>query len=331
MQASLIEALQRNPHPPLATKHHQQTKPAPYGHYIPNVIFQTDVRPPPEEETKSWTKHGFNRVFMDDDQAMAWVEKTFAGTDIPRVFKELPLVILKADMLRYLYLLAEGGVYSDIDTRALAPISEWAQGAVSWPSGKPPTQPVRMVVGIEGDLHVWRNWGSTYGLGFSVTGRHRNFQIAQWTIASDAHHPILVDCIRRITDTFVVAQAWNITHYRAIEMLEAEGRWTHAHKLRLMRKPWEGDVKGERMSVQEWTGPAAFTDAVLSYLLAVGGIREQDLYGLEQPVQVGDVVVLPTDGYNPLRETLPNPRAKAIHLFRGSWKDNWDSAVHLDD
>ena len=51
------------------------------------------------------------------------------------------------------------------------------------------------------------------------------------------------------------------------------------------------------MSVQEWTGPATFTDAVLSYLLVVGGMREQDLYGLERPVQVGDVVVLPSDGY----------------------------------
>ncbi len=131
----------------------------------------------------------------------------------------------------------------------------------------------------------------------AVTGRHRNFQIAQWTIASQTSHPILVDCVRRILDTHVLAQAWNITHTRRIETLEAEGLWSHAQKLRMMRKPWEADVKGERMSVQEWTGPATFTDGVLSYLLAVGGMREQDLYGLERPVQVGDVVVLPSDGY----------------------------------
>src|SRR5258708_26621729 len=61
-------------------------------------------------------------------------------------------------------------------------------------------------------------------------------------------------------------------------------------------KPWEVDVKGERMSVQEWTGPATFMDVVLSYLLVVGGMREQDLYGLGHPVQVGDVAVLPTSG-----------------------------------
>jgi len=234
-------------------------------------------------------------------------------------------------MLRYLYLLVEGGVYSDIDTRALAPIKEWAKGAIDWPTGKVPTQPVRMIVGIEGDLHIWRNWRSTLeGLGLAVTGRHRNFQIVQWTIAAQTSHPILVDCIRRILDTYVLAQGWNITHTQRIETFEAEGSWTHAQKLRMIRKPWEADVRGERMSVQEWTGPATFTDAVLSYLLAVGGMKEQDLYGLERPVQVGDVVVLPIEGYNPLSETLPNPRAKAIHLFRGSWKDNWDAAIALD-
>lgn len=32
-------------------------------------------------------------------------------------------------MLRYLLLIASGGVYSDIDTRALMPLARWAEGA----------------------------------------------------------------------------------------------------------------------------------------------------------------------------------------------------------
>ena len=64
------------------------------GHLIPNRLFQTDVKPPGEDETKSWTRHGFDRVFMDDDQAAAWVEQHFGGSDVGRIYKDLPLPIL---------------------------------------------------------------------------------------------------------------------------------------------------------------------------------------------------------------------------------------------
>ncbi len=93
MQSDLHEALLKNPHPPTETYHHM-TPETPYGHLIPNRLFQTDVKPPDDDETKSWTRHGFDRAFMDDDQALAWVEQNFGGSDIARVYKALPLAIL---------------------------------------------------------------------------------------------------------------------------------------------------------------------------------------------------------------------------------------------
>lgn len=63
----------------------------------------------------------------------------------------------KADMLRYLVLLAEGGVYSDADTRALKPLTRWADSAKDWNVEKAPPQPVRVIVSVEGDFHVWRD------------------------------------------------------------------------------------------------------------------------------------------------------------------------------
>lgn len=36
------------------------------------------------------------------------------------------------------------------------------------------------------------------------------------------------------------------------------------------------------------------------YLLSIG-VREQDLYGLDRPVQIGDVLVLPIDGFKYVR------------------------------
>lgn len=103
--------------------------------------------------------------------------------------------------------------------------------------------------------------------------RHRYFQFVQWTIASKALHPILVDTVRRIIETSTLAKAWKITHERKIEELEATGKKSAASKLREQPLPWEEDTIGDRLSVQEWTGPAAFTDAVLSYAICLTAIN----------------------------------------------------------
>lgn len=79
-------------------------------------------------------------------------------------------------MLRYLVLLAAGGVYSDADTRALMPLAHWADGVQVYPTplksmtsmrgqGDDDSQqmqtdrryPIRMIVSIEGDFHIWRD------------------------------------------------------------------------------------------------------------------------------------------------------------------------------
>lgn len=101
---------------------------------------------------------------------------------------------------------------------------------------------------------------------FLQTGRHRGLQFVQWTIAAAPHHPILLDAVRRIVETTTVAKAWGITQTRHIQALEAEGKRGQATSLRQAKKPWELDAKGDPLSIQEWTGPAVFTDAVLSYV-----------------------------------------------------------------
>lgn len=73
-------------------------------------------------------------------------------------------------MLRYLIILAVGGVYSDADTRAVMPLRHWADGAEVYPLPAPTAEgeepheaqvhlqyPVRMIISIEGDFHIWRD------------------------------------------------------------------------------------------------------------------------------------------------------------------------------
>ena len=52
------------------------------------------------------------------DQADPWLRKTFASTpEVLAVFDDYPFVVMRADLLRLLVLLSEGGLYSDLDTQ----------------------------------------------------------------------------------------------------------------------------------------------------------------------------------------------------------------------
>lgn len=96
------------------------------------------------------------------------------------------------------------------------------------------------------------------------TGRHRALQFVQWTIASTPFHPILIDAARRIVETTTLARAWEITHIRKQQALEANGQSGEAEVVKGEMRPWDVDHKGDLLSVQEWTGPALWTDCVLS-------------------------------------------------------------------
>lgn len=70
--------------------------------------------------------------FMTDDWADEYVERTFSNTrpDIVEVYLKLKIPIVKADLLRYLVLYVEGGVWSDLDVSCEGiPIDEWVPEA----------------------------------------------------------------------------------------------------------------------------------------------------------------------------------------------------------
>jgi alpha 1,6-mannosyltransferase len=75
-------------------------------------------------------------------------------------------------------------------------------------------------------------------------------------------------------------------------------------------------------SVEEWTGPGVWTDAVVSYIYATNGIRPEQLAKIKRPTQIGDLVILPEFGFNPPRASASDPYkvSRVVHLFRGSWK-----------
>ena len=87
---------------------------------------------------------------------------------------------MKSDLLRYLILDVEGGVYTDIDTIAIRPIDEWVP--------KHLRDQARLIVGVEFDRRDGGAWAEI----------PHWLQFCQWTIAAAPGHPIFQKMVHRV-------------------------------------------------------------------------------------------------------------------------------------
>ncbi|PWY65910.1 alpha-1,6-mannosyltransferase subunit [Aspergillus eucalypticola CBS 122712] len=124
----------------------------------------------------------------------------------------------------------------------------------------------------------------------ATTGLPRSPQFVQWTMASVPGHPIFRDVLQSITD--------RTAHYISTQTAEADA-----------------DI-----DVMSWTGPSAWTDAVLGYLQC-DDEQIQQLRDLHEVVRVRDVIILPRRSFAVLQgEDQTSPDVLVKHYFSGSWK-----------
>jgi alpha 1,6-mannosyltransferase len=84
------------------------------------TVHQTDkTRDSADAAGRPWLKlnarDGWRLNFLDDDEAFEWVADRFEGSDVEWAWRYMHRGVLRADFLRYLLPLIEGGVYSDVD------------------------------------------------------------------------------------------------------------------------------------------------------------------------------------------------------------------------
>ncbi|EIW65789.1 hypothetical protein TREMEDRAFT_70437 [Tremella mesenterica DSM 1558] len=284
-------------------------------------IHQTDKTFKNSEETRAWVNmnkaDGWTLNFLDDQAAAAWTKDLFHDTDIEWAWDYMHRGVLRADFLRYLLPLVQGGVYSDVDTLPLRPIEQWGHVRVEyldisvtdgsdWRS-KLSTYPA-VIVAIDVDVHAKKGWDKEWP---------RAVDICQWTLASVPNHPIFLDAVRRVVNSTRVVEAWEI--WRAEEIVKLEEAGEDASDLR-------GQHTDHAMSVMEWTGPGLFSDSVMAFLLARYHVTWHRLRGLDHPLRIGDVLILPISAFSPGGEAdfgaegPDTPQANVLHEFRGSWK-----------
>ncbi|KAK3391100.1 nucleotide-diphospho-sugar transferase [Podospora didyma] len=228
---------------------------------------------------------------ITDDNIDAYVLNSFDGA-ISELFTTLKDPILKADFLRYLILLKEGGLWADIDVLPHQPVTKWIPERYR-------NNKVNLVIGIENDHHQQPIWpGSPYSV-----------QLCQYTVLAKPGHP----AIQGIVDQ-VVRNLEELLDKKNASSSEQPGATTTFE------------------DVMATTGPFAFTKVLMEYFTAVTGVEHtgDELDGLDEPRLIGDVLVLPKDsfGWLPQEHTLPrgDPAILVEHLFIGSWRDS-----HPDD
>lgn len=118
---------------------------------------------------------------MGNQGAHDFLHRHYANDpEIIKIFNDLVNTGMKSDLLRYLLLEVEGGVYADTDTIARRPIDDWVPEDMR--------DKVRAIVGIEYD----RRKNSP------VDTIPHFVQFCQWTIAAAPGHPVFRRMAKRI-------------------------------------------------------------------------------------------------------------------------------------
>lgn len=162
---------------------------------FPPKIWQTwKVDPLRFEErdldtARSWTEKNpdWRYEVLTDGNDLRYVEyhygpEGFARDDIVTFYRDLKAAIIKADLLRYLIMYAEGGVYADIDVEATKPMSKFIPDRYDH-------KDIDMVIGIEIDEPEWKD--------HPILGpKSRSF--CQWTFMSKPEQPVMLHLVENI-------------------------------------------------------------------------------------------------------------------------------------
>lgn len=273
------------------------------GPLIPKKIWQIYLRPSTSNDSfqidptkisdaASWLARNpdYSYHLIGDQGASRILHRhKLSNQKIRQIYNRLPNTGMKSDLLRYLILADEGGVYSDTDVEALRPIDRWVPSQYS--------KKAKVIVGIEFDRLNGSNWGEV----------HEEIQFCQWTIAAAPNHPLLHNMVSSVVS--------------GLEKYSADRNSTLDH------------VKITNSDVINLTGPSAWTDVVFEQLRTfqpnLTSIR--NLTGLIEPTLIGDILVLPIDGFgmgqghsNSTNDGSIPENALVRHKFHGSWRQETD-------
>ena len=240
---------------------------------FPKKIWQTwTVSPLAFQErelnrVRSWMAKnpGHRYEVLTDDNAQVYVEEHFGPDggyyrpDILYAYRSLSVQILKADLLRYLVMYIEGGVYADIDVEALKPISQFIP-----PSPDYNETNIDLVIGVEVDEPSF---------GFHPILGPKSQSFCQWTFMSKPRSPAILRLINN-----VISWLDNLSRTQNVPIAN-------------ITVTFDDIIKG--------TGPSAFTSAILAEMSAQTGhpVTWESFSHMTEPKRVANTLVLTINAF----------------------------------
>ncbi|CAG8372678.1 unnamed protein product [Penicillium salamii] len=233
----------------------------------------------------SWTQRNpsFRAELLTDRSGEQFVHAHFQQRpDIIEVYDGLAIPILRADLLRYLIILAEGGYWSDLDVTAEKPSIDWVPSEFKRPDMK-----IDMIVGLEFDF-------SYRGPGTEVAS-----QFCNWVFAaqpSSRNLRVIVDTVINKLKGIAAANNVGISGI-TLEMLSDVVNVTGPKIMTIAILESLGQLLGRT-------------------------VDDRDFSGIKHPKLVGDVLIMPGVSFAARQNGDPTDQGPALvtHHYEGSWK-----------
>lgn len=279
------------------------------GHEWTHKIWQTSKYPvtamSEEDRThfNTWAdlNPGWEHEVLTDEIMENYVRDHFHETqpELEELFLEVEDYILRSDLIRYLVMLADGGVYNDLDVGCEKPISTWIPKKFEDTAG--------ILLGVEVD--------NKYGPdGRTFTNGEDLFELVNWTIMSKPNQPFLWFLVHRVMDN--------------IKSLAASRKQAISEMI-----PTIPDVL---VTTGPAALTTAFFDYASS--LTGMNVTYKNFTKITEPQIVGEVVILPIQAFGAGHQVqwagLKQDGSQLVHhYFAGSWKGDhhdggWQDAEH---
>lgn len=246
--------------------------------------LEADDRKAIQSWVKSNQKHRYEIVTQHS--AESYVRDKFAHRqDIVETFIDLQDPILRADLIRYLVLLADGGVYSDIDTMSLKPIEDWVPATYQ--------NEANLVIGIEYDSlgkGRWVDWTL-------------DLQFATWAVMAKPGHLFL-----EIIIYWVIGRLRDLAHKQETTV---SGIKTSFHDVL--------DTTGPALFTKAIFEGLSYTTGTNFTAQNLTGLTEPRLVG---DVLILPITAFGSGQAHSNSGSPDSDSALVQHLFRGSWKGN---------
>lgn len=148
-----------------------------------------DISDEEKEHVKTWSDLNpeYRLEVLTDEMMESYVKEHFhtSHPDFEEIYFEVKDYILRSDLIRYLILLVDGGVYNDLDVGCEKPIRTWVPPQYKDSAG--------IVLGVEVDNKFGPD-GRTFEGGSDL------FQLVNWTIMSKPNQPFMWFLVERVMD-----------------------------------------------------------------------------------------------------------------------------------